>query len=302
MSSIDPFGTEDGPRAYDPSAPLVPTGNLRGRKLVSRLAEWGATGAAIVAIVVLAIIIYSVVSRGAPAISWDFLTKGAPEGVAPAIVGTAEIVGIATAIAMPIGILIALYIVEYAGRRGALLVKMTMDVMNGLPAIIVGLFAFALLVQPQQQQSAFAASIALAIIMVPLIARGTQEVLQLVPKNQREAADALGVARWRTVLTVILPSALGGILTSTALSVARAAGETAPLIIVCSIGPIDEVALNPSEAVANIPVRIFTLSEEASPSGFTEAWGLALILITLILVISVSARVLLTRSKRKMSS
>jgi phosphate transport system permease protein len=297
----DQLGTEGGPQAYDPAAPLTPTGNLRRRQLVSRFAEWGATGAAIVAIAILAIIIFSVISRGAPAISWDFLTKGAPEGVAPAIVGTAEIVGIATAIAMPIGILIALYIVEYAGHRGALFVKMTMDVMNGLPAIIVGLFAFALLVN-HKSQSAYAGSLALAIIMVPLIARGTQEVLQLVPKSQREAADALGVARWRTVLTVILPSVLGGILTSTALSVARAAGETAPLILVCSIGSIEEVSLDPSEAVANIPVRIFTLSEEASPTGFTEAWGLALILITLILIVSVTARVLLARSKRKMSS
>ena len=122
---------------------------------------------------------------------------------------------------------------------------MTMDVMNGLPAIIVGLFVFALLVEPQQNQSASPARSALTIIMVPLIARGTQEVLQLVPKSQREAADALGVARWRTVLTVILPSALGGILTATVLSVARAAGETAPLILVCSIGSTEEVNAQP---------------------------------------------------------
>ena len=126
--------------------------------------------------------------------------------------------------------------------------------------------------------------------MRPLIARGTLEVLHLVPKSQREAADALGVARWRTVLTVILPTVLGGILTATALSVARAAGETAPLIFATSIGSTTESLVDPSQPLANIPVRIFTLSEEANPEGFTEAWGLALILIAFILAASLGAR------------
>lgn len=176
-----------------------------------------------------------------------------------------------------------------------------MDVLNGMPAIIIGLFIFITLVD-QQGQSGFKAAIALAIIMLPLIARGTGEVLRLIPKSQREAADALGVARWRTVLTVILPGALGGILTATILSVARAAGETAPLLLITSIGATDSVSLNPFEPIASVPVRVYNLSEEANPEGFAEAWGLSLLLIAFILFASLGARALLARSKRKIST
>jgi phosphate transport system permease protein len=295
-----------GPAAYDPTAPLNATGNLRRRQILSKFTEYLATAAAIAAIAVLVIVIYSVVARGAGSISWDFITKSAPEGVAPALVGSAIIVGIGTLIATPIGILIALYLTEYAGGRMATFVSMTMDVMNGLPAIIVGLFAFTFLVDVNGSfglgQAAWIGGFALSIIMVPLIARGTQGVLRLIPSSQSEAADALGVARWRTVLSVILPSALGGILTVTILSVARAAGETAPLLLVSSIGPIDHISLNPFEALANGPTRIYTLSEEANPEGFAEAWGLSLLFISFILFISLGARALLARSKRKMSS
>jgi len=298
---LDSSDGDDRPQAYDPTAPLTASGNLRRRQIFSRLSEWMATAAAVAAIVVLGIVIYTVVSRGAGAISWDFLTSSAPTGILPALVGSAIIVGVGTLIAAPLGILIALYLTEYASKRSAQLVKLTMDVMNGLPAIIIGLFVFALLVD-HKKQSGIAGSIALAIIMLPLIARGTQEVLHLVPGSQREAADALGVARWRTVLTVILPAALGGILTATILSVARAAGETAPLLLITSIGSTDNVSLNPFEPIANIPVRIYSLSEEANPEGFTEAWGLSLVLIAFILVASLGARALLARSKRKMSS
>src|SRR5262249_19528839 len=157
-------------------------------------------------------------------------------------VGTAIIVAIATAIAMPLGVLIAIYLTEYAGGRGAGLLRTTLDLLNGIPSIILGLFVFKLLVD-HKSQSGFAGSVALAIIELPLIARGTQEVLRLVPNSMREASEALGVARWRSVLTVVLPSALGGIITATVLAVARAAGETAPLILLSSIGPLDKVVV-----------------------------------------------------------
>ena len=290
----------DGERGFDPTAPLVPSGNLRRRQIVSRVTELGATAAAAFAVGVLAIVVYTIVSRGADALSFDFIFKGAPAGIGPELVGTAIIVAIAAAIATPVGVLIALFLSEYAGNRAAHLVKLTMDVMNGLPSIIIGLFAFGLLVN-QKQQSGIAASVALSIIMVPLIARGSQEVLSLVPKNLREAADALGVSRWRAVVGIVLPSALGGIVTATALSVARAAGETAPLIFTTSVFDPGNYAFNPFEALPNVPVRIYTLSEEANPSGFTEAWGLSLILVALILVASLGARALLARSKRKMA-
>jgi phosphate transport system permease protein len=304
-SSLEAFAADDGPRAYDPAAPLTPTGNLRRRQIFSKLTEYLATAAAIGAIAVLVIVVFAVIQHGADAISWDFVTESAPGGVAPALVGSAIIVGIGTLIATPFGVLIALYLTEYAGGRTAGFVSMTMDVMNGLPAIIVGVFIFTFMVDKNGTlglgQAGWIGGAALAIIMVPLIARGTQGVLRLIPRSQSEAADALGVARWRTVLTVILPSALGGILTVTILSVARAAGETAPLLLVTSIGPIDHVALNPFEALANGPTRIYTLSEEANPAGFTEAWGLSLLFISFILFASLGARALLARSKRKTS-
>jgi phosphate transport system permease protein len=286
--------------AFDPAAPLTPTGNLRRRRVVSRLTEIGATSAAAVAVAVLAIVIYTVVSRGAVAINWDFIVDPSPKGIAPALVGTGIIVGIATVIALPIGVLIALYLTEYAGSRASHLIKLSMDVMNGLPSIIIGLFIFQQVVK-QSGQSAFAGSLALAIIELPLIARGTQEVLALLPRSQREAADALGVSRWRSVLGVILPSALGGIATATILSVARAAGETAPLIFASSVVRTDQLSLNPFEALPNIPMTIYTLSEEANPEGFAEAWGASLLLISFILFASLGARALLARSKRKMS-
>jgi phosphate transport system permease protein len=285
---------------FDPIAPLTPTGNLRRRQVFSRIAVSGAVASAVLAVVVLAIVVYTVVSRGAGALSLDFLFTGEPTGIGPAIVGTGLIVLIATAIAMPLGVLIALYLTEFAGSRLDRPIRMTLDLMNGLPSIIVGLFVFGLLVYGHSQ-SAFAGAIALAIIELPLIARGSQEVLLLVPDSLREAADALGVSRWRTVVGVILPTALGGIVTSTVLAVARAAGETAPLILLTSVFDARFVSLNPFEAIPNIPVTIFTLSEEANPEGFTRAWGASLVLLSAILFASLAARALLARSRARMA-
>lgn len=285
--------------SFDPTAPLTASGNLRRRQLFSRLTEASATVSALIAIAVLGIVIYTVVSRGAGAISWEFLTSEEPVGIGPAIVGTAEIVAIATAMAMPLGVLIAVYMTEFAGRRSTQAMKTLLDLTNGLPSIIIGLFAFGLLVKPLENQMAFAGSVALAIIELPLIARGSLEVLLLVPGNLREASDALGVSRWRAVLGVILPSALGGIVTATVLAVARAAGETAPLLLTSSV--FKGLSLNPFEALPNIPMLVFTLSEEANPTGFERAWGASLVLISAILFASLGARALLARNRERMT-
>ena len=287
--------------AFDPAAPLAPSGNLRRRQLYSRFTETMATGAAVLAIAVLAIVIYTVAARGAAAISWEFLTTGEPTGIAPALIGTGVIVLISTAISMPVGVLIAIYMTEFAGPRATRAMKAVLDLTNGLPSIIIGLFVFGLLVKPLKSQMAFAGSIALAIIQLPLIARGSLEVLRLVPGNLREASDALGVSRWRGVVGVILPSALGGIVTATILAVARAAGETAPLIFASSVFDATKVGLNPFEALPNIPVTIFFLSEEGNPTGFTRAWGASLVLISAILFASLGARALLARNRERMS-
>jgi phosphate transport system permease protein len=290
---------EAGGPAFDPAAPLTPTGNLRRRKFFSRFTEWAATGAAVCAVGVLAVVVLSVVSHGAPALSLDFLLKGTPDGIGPELLGTAEIVAIATLLAAPIGVLIAVFLTEFGTGRFARVIKMVLDLMNGLPSIVIGVFVFILIVEAQNTQSGFAASVALAIIMLPIVARGTMEVLALVPNSRREAADALGVSRWRTVLTVILPSVLGGILTSTVLAVARAAGETAPLLLLSSSYDGSRASLNPFEALPNIPTTIYRFSEEPSPEALSQAWGAGFVLLALIMVASISARTALARNREK---
>lgn len=292
---------------FDPTAPLKPSGNLRRRQIVNRVSELGATGAAVAALAVLGILIGAVIVHGAKALSWHFLTQSPPQaggssgGIAPEIVGTGLIVVAATVIAMPIGVLMAIYLTEFAGARGTRPIRLVLDVMNGLPSIVIAIFIFGLLVVGHHQ-SGLAASIALAIIMLPLIARSSQEVLLLVPNAQREAADALGVARWRSILSVILPAALGGILTGTVLAVARAAGETAPVLMLSSIAPPEKLSTNIfAGPVPNIPMYIFNASEAADPSGFARAWGASFVLLMFILISSLGARALLARSRSKIS-
>ncbi len=291
--------------AFDPTAPLTASGNLRRRRVVNALAEGSANAAALLAVAVLAIVVVSVAVRGAPALSLDFVLKSPPQfggaggGIAPAIVGTAIIVLLASLIAVPLGVLVAIYLTELAGSRTAAVVRLALDLLNGLPSIVIGLFAFGLLVVGHHQ-SGFAGALALAVIMVPLVARAAQEMLVLVPVHLRDAADALGVSRWRTIVGVLLPSALGGIVTGLVLAVARAAGETAPLLFTTSIFD-NHVHVDPfSQALANIPVSIFTLSEQADPAGFQRAWGAGLILLTFILVANAASRSLAARSRAKL--
>ncbi len=293
-------GRSAGQEPFDPTQPLVATGNLGRRNVVSLFAQALAVAAAVAAVAVLAIVVAGVASHGLKVINWDFITKGEPKGVGPALVGSAVIVALGTVIAIPFGVLIALFLNEYAGPRSKRPVQVLLDVMNGLPSIIIAVFIYLLLVAGKGQ-AGWKASIALAIIEVPLIARGTQEVLRLVPGHQREAADALGVARWRGILTIILPAALGGIVTATLLSVARAAGETAPVLLITSLGNGEKYDWNPLHALPTAPVRIYQLSEEANPEGIPKAWGLSLILIVIILALGLGSRALLNRSKRKLT-
>jgi phosphate transport system permease protein len=295
------------PALYDPAAPLTASGNLRRRHAVSRLAQAVAVLSAVLAVGVLGIVVGSVIVRATGAINLDFFTKAPPifggpgGGILPMIVGSALIVGVATVIAAPLGILVALFLTEFAGSRVNRPIRLALDLMNGLPSIVVALFVFGLLVSGHHQ-SGFAGAIGLAIIMLPLIARATQEMLLLVPIQLREAADALGVSRWRTVIGVVIPSALGGIVTGTVLAVARAAGETAPLLILSSIYNQSKVSFDLfGQAIPNIPVLILTASEAADPNGFTRAWGAALVLLTFILLANIGARTLLARSRRKLT-
>jgi len=290
----------------DSANPLGPSGNLPRRKRVDFAMRSSATAAAMLAVAVLVIVIASVVAKGASALSLDFFTKappldGAGGGILPEIVGTGLIVGIATAFALPIGVLIAIFLSEFAGARLAYPIRLALDLLNGLPSIVIAVFVYGLLVLGSGQ-TGMAGSIALAIIMVPLIARSSQEVLRLVPQTQREAALALGMSRWRTTLGIVLPAALSGIITGAVLAIARAAGETAPLLLTSSFfTPNQPVTGNIfGQAIPNIPIEIFNQLEAASPYDHARAWGAALVLVAIILMVSVTARVLLGRSRRKM--
>lgn len=303
MSTDQPSETS----GFDPAGPLAPSGNLRRRLLISRLIQGLATLSAVIAVIALGLVVYVVIARGAPALSLDFLIKDPPPsgpggGIRSAIIGTALIVAVGAVLATPLGVLTAIYLVEFA-RPNSLpgrALRMALDLMQGLPSVVIGLFVFGLLVKPEKADSGFAGSVALAIIMLPLIARSSQEVLMLVPRTLRDAADALGVNRWRAILTVILPTALSGILTGTILAVARAAGETAPLLIVDGIFTNQLTFQMFGHAVPNIPVSIFTAAEAADPTGFTRAWGEALVLLAGILIANVGARLFLARQRARM--
>jgi phosphate transport system permease protein len=283
---------------------LTPSPRTRRRKLVNVLMQALASLAALAAVAVLAIVILSVARRGASALSWDFFTKTAATfgqsggGVANALVGSLVLVALAAAMAVPVGILIALYVSEFAPPRIAELSRLVLDVLNGLPSIIIGIFVFGLLVVGTGQ-AGWKGSFALAIIMLPLIARATQEVLALVPSALREGALALGASRWRTVLGVVLPTSFGGILTGTVLAVARAAGETAPLLFTTSIAA-NAVSWDPRQPLLSIPIAIFQFSESPDPADHARAWALGLVLISFVLVTSLSARLLLLRYRRKL--
>lgn len=288
---------------FDPGSPLVASGNLKRRMIINRIARGGAILGAAVAVLMLALMLFAVISRGIGAISWNFITGTADEnGIGPSLVGTAIIVLLSTAMAMPMGVLTAIYTTEFAGPRVGRLVRMGLDVMNGLPTILIGIFVYAALVAGHHQNG-FAAALALAIIQLPMIARTTQEVLALVPRALREGAEALGVGRWQVILGVVMPTVMGGIVTATVLCAARVAGETAPQILVNLVSP-PGYTLNPfaDHAMPTIPVTIFQLSEAADPNGFQKAWGSALCLMTLILIANIAARTLHGRSKKKIES
>lgn len=298
MSTIDraaPFPADTGLRR-------------RRRRRIDLIMRGSATAAAMFAVVILGIVIFTVVREGAPALSFSFITQNpavglgaAGGGIANAIIGSVLIVAVATAMALPVGALIALFLTEFATPRMAAPIRLVLDLLNGTPTIVIGVFVFGLLVVAHGQ-SGFAASIALAIIMLPLVARTTQEMLVLVPRELRDAANALGVRRWRAIVGIVLPSALGGILTGAVLAIARAFGETAPLILSDSIFGNGTTLNVFGTAVPNIPVDIFHYSESGFPDDKARAWGAALVLIVLILVGNLAARTILARQRRKMPS
>jgi phosphate transport system permease protein len=291
------------PIQADPNHSLMPSGNLRRRQLTSRAFVGLTVAAAGLAVVVLLILVYYAAYQGASQFSLGFLGDQLPAyggtggGMGPALVGTAEVVLIGTVIALPVGILTALYLTQFAGPRAARTLITGLEQMAGLPTIITAVFVYGLIVA-HKGQSGVAVGIALAIVEVPLIARASAEALNRVPGAIREAADALGVAKWRTVLGVILPSAANGIVTATILAVARAAGETAPPLLLSNAFQ-QNYQLNPLHAVPTVPMEILNLLSQDQPESVEKAWGAAFLLMITILAVNIGARIWLRRSERK---
>lgn len=283
-----------------------PNDRLRRRRAVNRVMELVAWLAAVLAVVILGVVIFSVARRGASALSLDFLTRPqapfvptAPQGLANAFAGTFIIVGLAALMALPFGVLIAIYVNEFAPKGIRNVVTLTLDVLAGVPAIVIGIFVYGLLVVGHHQ-SGYAGAFALGVLMLPLVSRSTIEVLALVPDSLREAALGVGAPRWRTTVGVVLPQTIGGVLTGATLAVARVAGETAPLLLVCSL-VAPGTHYNPSQPLMTVPLAIYELSDSPEPADHARAWAAALVLILFILVVSLAARWLATRSRRKMA-
>jgi phosphate transport system permease protein len=266
--------------------------------------ELAALLASALAVGVLGLVVVSVLVKALPALNWDLFTKnqalfGQPGGgLANAFVDSLVLVALAAAMSLPVGVLVAIFVSEFAPPRVGVVVRTALDVLNGIPSIVIGIFVYALLVV-RFHQNAFIASIALAIIMLPLVSRSTQEVLALVPRSLREGSQALGVSKWRTVLQVVLPTTLGGILTGATLAIARAAGETAPILFTSTLFT-NTVSGDPRHPVATVPFAIFTYSESPDPNLHRQAWAAAFVLIMFVLLTSLGARFLLHRSRRKL--
>jgi phosphate transport system permease protein len=265
------------------------------RSLVDRFFRGLCLVAAIIGIVPLLAVIGFVVVNGAAALNLDLLTKppralGVGGGAVAAILGSLQLVSLATVLAVPIGVLAAVYTSEYGGRRSAGVIRFAADVMVGIPSILVGIFVYTFLVLPFRQFNAFAGSAALAFLMIPVVMRTTEEIIQLVPDSLREASLALGVPAWRTILSVVLRTGLGGILTGIMLAIARAAGETAPLLFTAlgsrlvNVGSFDK----PMDA---LPLFVFVNARQPINALNEQAWGAALLLLLFVLTINILVRV-----------
>jgi phosphate transport system permease protein len=275
---------------------------MRRRKLTSAVFV-GLCGLSVaVALLPLAAVLYFVVSQGISSINLAFFTQmpkpvGEPGGgMANAIMGTLILTGLGAAFAVPIGILSGIYVSEYGGSRFASIVRFAADTLNGVPSIVVGVFAYAVFVLPFKQFSALAGGAALGIMMIPIITRTTEELLKLVPATLREGALALGATRARAVFTVVLPAALPGILTGVLLALARIAGETAPLLFTAFNNRFWSTDLG--QPISSLTVQVFTYAISPYEDWHRQAWAGALVLVSMVFVCALLARITTARLER----
>ena len=264
------------------------------RKLTSGLMTALVALMACAAVLALVLILGNLIAKGASSLDWSFFVENpAPAGetgggVANAIVGTGIIVGLAALIGLPIGVGAGLYLAEYDSGRLGFLVRFVADVLNGTPSIVVGILAWTWMVKPVGRFSALAGSVALAVLMIPMIARTTEEMVRLVPHSLREAALALGYPRWRTSLRVVARTALGGIVTGCLVGIARVAGETAPLLFT-ALGNLN-FTTSIAQPMQTLSLQIYVYATGPFDEWHRLAWAAALVLMGLVLILGIAAR------------
>jgi phosphate transport system permease protein len=289
--------------SVDPYDITVKSNGLGRRRIVEKVFGVLAVGSAVLACAILLVVLGTLVYKGFSSLNIDFFTKPRPlfgekGGIADALIGSALIVGMAMLIAIPVAVLVAIYMSEYAGPKVSRALKIVLDVLNGVPAIVVGIFVFGILVVGHGQSAIYGA-FALAILMLPMVARATQEILEVVPRSLRDASFALGVTKWRTTWSIVLPAAIGGILTGVVIAVARVAGETAPLLFTTSIAA-NQISFDVHGALPTLPVLIFANSESPDPNDQAAAWAAALVLIAFVLVMNILAKLFAGRKRRQL--
>jgi phosphate transport system permease protein len=249
----------------------------------------------------LVFIIYFIVSNGIAAINWDFLTQlpkpvgESGGGILNAIVGTVMLIVNATLFAAPVGVLAGVYLSEYPNTRLARTAGLFVEILQGIPSIVIGIVAYVWLVEPLGNFSALSGSAALAIMMLPVIVRTTEETLKLVPNSMKEASLALGISNSRTILRVVIPNSLSGIITGITLAVARIAGETAPLLFTAFGNPF--LSFNALQPVHSLPLLIFNYATSPYEDWHRQGWGASFVLIVMILLLSIISKMLIKKWK-----
>jgi phosphate transport system permease protein len=274
-------------------------GRVRWRKFVSNFMLAMTGVCAFVSVLVLFFILGYLVFNGGTSINWDFFTKlpkpvgEAGGGMANAIVGSGKILLLASLMGVPIGFLGGVYLAEFSGKGMASVVRYAADLLNGVPSIVIGIFAYSLVVLPFKHFSAYAGSFALGMMMIPITLRSTEEFLKSVPRMLREGAMALGASKWKTIATVIVPAAYRGIMTAILLALARVAGETAPLLFTAFGNRFESHGW--SQPTATLPVMIYTYAVSPYDDWHRQAWAAGLVLLALVLIINILARTILSR-------
>jgi phosphate transport system permease protein len=272
---------------------------LRWRKFVSNFMLTMTGVCAAISVAVLFFILGYLVYHGGASINWDFFTKlpapvgEAGGGMANAILGSAKLLLLATLFGVPIGFFGAIYLAEFSGSKVAFVVRYAADLLNGVPSIVIGIFAYSVAVHPFKHFSTFAGGFALGVMMIPITLRSTEEFLLGVPRSLREGAMALGASKWKTISSVIVPAAYRGILTAILLAFARVAGETAPLLFTALGNRFWSNGWN--EPTASLPVMIYNYALSPFEDWHRQAWAAGLVLLTLILIVNIVARAILSR-------